>query len=62
MKLFFKSLWWIESCKEQFLFEIELFCYIVNVSTVTLNCDQIYVFLINDLFLIGSVHFKILIF
>ncbi len=35
--LFFRIHRWIESSKEQHLFEIEIFCYIINVSTVTFD-------------------------
>ncbi len=35
--LFFRILWWIESSKEQHLFEIENFCNIINVFTVTFD-------------------------
>ncbi len=31
------GIWWIESSKEQHLFEIENFCNIINVFTVTFN-------------------------
>ncbi len=33
--LFFRIIWWIESSKEQHLFEIENLCNIINVFTVT---------------------------
>ncbi len=29
--------WWIESSKEQYLFETEIFCNIINVFTVTFD-------------------------
>ncbi len=35
--LFFRILWWIESSKEQHLFEIEILCDIINVFTVTFD-------------------------
>ncbi len=35
--LFFTILWWIESSKEQHLFETEIFCNIINVFTVTFD-------------------------
>ncbi len=40
-----KSLWWIESSKEQILFENEVFCNIINVFTVTF--DQFNASLLN---------------
>ncbi len=33
----FSGIWWIEGSKEQHLFEIENFCKIINVFTVTFN-------------------------
>ncbi len=41
----FRLHWWIESSKEQHLFETEIFCNIINVFTVTF--DQFHVFLVN---------------
>ncbi len=35
--LFFRILWWIESSKEQHLFEIGIFCNIINAFTVTFD-------------------------
>ncbi len=43
--LFFRIHRWIESSKEQHLFEIEIFCNIINVFTVTF--DQFNASLIN---------------
>ncbi len=34
-----EDLWWIENSNEQRLFEIEIFCNIINVFTVT--CDHL---------------------
>ncbi len=34
---FFRILWWIESSKEQYLFEIKIFCNIINAFTVTFD-------------------------
>ncbi len=48
--LFFRILWWIESSKEKHLFEIEIFCYIINAFTVTF--DQF-----NESLLNKSIHF-----
>ncbi len=33
----FRILWWIERSKEQHFFEIEIFCYILNVTFDQLN-------------------------
>ncbi len=30
-------IWWIESSKEKHLFEVEIFCYIINAFTVTFD-------------------------
>ncbi len=49
--LFFRILWWIESSKEQHLFEMEIFCNILNVFTVTF--DQL-----NECFLNKSIYFQ----
>jgi len=46
----FKILWWIESSKEQHLFEIESFCNIINAFTVSF--DQFNASLLNK-----SIHF-----
>ncbi len=35
--MFFRILWWIESSEEQHLFEIEIFCNIIIVFTVTFD-------------------------
>ncbi len=35
----FRNLWWIESSNEQHLFEIEIFCNIINVFTVTFDAS-----------------------
>ncbi len=35
--IYFFTIIWIESSKEQYLFEIVIFCNIVNVFTVTFN-------------------------
>ncbi len=43
--LFFRIHRWIESSKEQHFFKIEIFCYIINVFTVTF--DQFNASLIN---------------
>ncbi len=40
IKLYPRILWWIESLKEQHLFEIEIFCNIVNVFKVNLMCPS----------------------
>ncbi len=37
LKTIFRILWWIKSSKEQHLFEIEIFCNIINVFTVTFD-------------------------
>jgi len=47
---FFIILWWIESWKEQHFIEIEIFCIIINVNTVTF--DQFNASLLNNVFLI----------
>jgi len=45
---FFIILWWIESWKEQHFIEIEIFCIIINVNTVTF--DQFNASLLNNVF------------
>ncbi len=35
--IFFRLLWWIQSSKEQHLFEIEMFCNIIKIFTVTID-------------------------
>ncbi len=42
---FLRIIWWIESSKEQHLFEIEIFCNIISVFTVTF--DQFNASLLN---------------
>ncbi len=42
---FFWNLWWIESSKEQHLFEIKIFCNIINIFTGTF--DQFNASLLN---------------
>ncbi len=39
------NLWWKESSKEQHIFKIEIFCYIINVFTVPF--DQLNASLLN---------------
>jgi len=41
---FFGILWWIESLKEQNLFEVEIFCNIIHLFTINLMhpCWRIY--------------------
>ncbi len=41
-------IWWIESSKEQHLFEIEIFCNVINVFTITF--DQFNASLLNKTF------------
>ncbi len=41
----FRIVWWIETSKEQHLFEAEIFCYIINVFAVTF--DQFKLSLMN---------------
>ncbi len=35
--IYFMIIWWIECLKEQHLFEVEIFCNILNIFNVTLN-------------------------
>ncbi len=44
---YYKILWWKDISKEQHLFEIEIFCKIINVFNVTF--DQFNVFFLNKL-------------
>ncbi len=54
INLIFQLFWWIESSKEEHLFETEIFCYIINIFIVpfdqfkgVVDCDFTFLTLVS---------------